>query len=228
MELFTRHLYWSISKKITCKSRWCSIICHLSDKCKDRRAQGDGEEEDEVEERKRPTSASTLGCDCTGKLLFIEAGPQQKNDRYVCIWSPSALTNKHIHMHIEHISSFAFFHFFMIFKQIFLPCEQQPYTVKINPFQVEDPSRIIGLRHRGETKGGQRGVAVCGEVHSLQGNQTLLSLYPFTKVWHSVEVVDRQKKKKGRKKYTSSKWKSKRGNQRQQLLCWRHNFWKHL
>lgn len=71
---------------------------------------------DEAEGRKRPTSTSTLGFDCTGKLLFIEAGQQQKNDRYLCMWSPTALTNKHIHMHIEPISSFPFLHFFSWFS----------------------------------------------------------------------------------------------------------------
>lgn len=139
-----------------------------------------------VEGRKRPTSTSTLGFDCVGKLLFIEAGRQQKTDRYLCTWSPAAPTSKHIHMHIEHISSFPSLHiFFMIFKQISMPCEHK-HTQSENPFQAKDQSGSSGLRHRGETKGGQRGVAVCGEVHSLQGNLTRLSLYSLTKVWHWV------------------------------------------
>lgn len=128
---------------------------------------------DEAEGRKRPTSTSTLGFDCTGKLLFIEAGQQQKNDRYLCMWSPTALTNKHIHMHIEPISSFPFLHFFfMIFKQISLPCEHKRTQSKKIP-------------SRPKTRAG--GVGWGTEERQKEGREVWLSVERCTackEIWH--------------------------------------------
>lgn len=73
----------------------------LFDKCKDRQSQEGGEENSRRELRrgkKGEKVQSPLGISAHA-LLFIEAGLQQKNDRYLCTLSTTAQTNKHTQMY---------------------------------------------------------------------------------------------------------------------------------